>query len=138
MHERHQDALLMELRQEVAELRNKQGDFNQLKDQIGFLQGKYLQTSTEKNRSDNECSQKLFEGMGVVDSLVKELDELRQLNRIEEDHQVQLLQQVSQTCTEMDQRHTESCQLQNELKQSEMRNEGDKRDLDFVQKQIRD
>ena len=91
MHERHQDALLMELRQEVAELRNKQGDFNQLKDQIGFLQDKYLQTSTEKNRSDNECSQKLFEGMGVVDSLVKELDELRQLNRIEEDHQVQLL-----------------------------------------------
>lgn len=46
----------MELRQEVAELRNKQGDFNQLKDQIGFLQDKYLQTSTEKNRSDNECS----------------------------------------------------------------------------------
>lgn len=40
----------------------------------------------EKNRSDNECSQKLFEGMQVVDSLVKELEELRTLNRLEEEN----------------------------------------------------
>jgi hypothetical protein len=33
---------------------------------------------------------------------------------------------------------SQSCQLQNEVKQSELRNEGDRRDLDFVHKQIRD
>ena len=40
--------------------------------------------------------------MQVIDSLTSELDEYRQLNRIEEDHQVQLLQQMSQTCTDLD------------------------------------
>jgi len=50
---------------------------------------------SEKNRSDQECSQKLFEGLQVIDSLTAELDEFRQLNRIEEEHQAQLLQQLS-------------------------------------------
>ena len=138
MNDRHHDVLLQELRQEVAELRNRQGDFNQLKDQITYLQDKYHQTSSEKNRSDTECSQKLFEGMGVVDSLVKELDEFRQLNRIEEDHQVQLLQQLSATCHEHDMKEVERKKLTGELKQGENRNDGERRDLEFVQKQIRD
>jgi hypothetical protein len=55
------------------------------------LQAKYHSVQDEKNRSDNECSQKLFEGMQVVDSLVKELEELRNLNRLEEENQVSLL-----------------------------------------------
>ena len=38
----------------------------------------------------------------MIDSLVAELDEFRQLNRIEEDHQVQLIQQLSQTCADHD------------------------------------
>ena len=68
------------------ELRAKQGDINALQDQIAYLQGKYNTTQSEKNRSDQECSAKLFEGMQVIDSLVGELDEFRQLNRIEEEH----------------------------------------------------
>ena len=56
MVERHQDLLLQELRQEVAELRNRQGDFNQLKEQIAYLQDKSHQTSSDKNRSDQECA----------------------------------------------------------------------------------
>ena len=40
--------------------------------------------------------------MQVIDSLVAELDEFRQLNRIEEEHQVQLLQQLSSTCADHD------------------------------------
>ena len=35
--ERHQDALLHELRQEVSELRAKQGDVNAMQDQINYL-----------------------------------------------------------------------------------------------------
>jgi len=100
--DKHHDALLHELRQEVSELRAKQGDANALRDQIGYLQNKFNQTQSEKNRSDQECSSKLFEGMQVIDSLVAELDEFRQLNRIEEEHQVQLLQQLSQTCADHD------------------------------------
>lgn len=52
---------------------------------------KYNATQDEKNKSDRETSQKLFEGMQVVDTLVKELEELRSLNSIEEDNQVSLL-----------------------------------------------
>ena len=74
------------------ELRAKQGDMSALQDQFSYLNNKYNSTQSEKNRSDQECSAKLFEGMQVIDSLVAELDEFRQLNRIEEDHQVQLLQ----------------------------------------------
>ena len=58
-----------------------------MKDQIAYLNNKQQQVTSEKNRSDGDCSKKLFEGMQVIDCLVKELDELRQLNRIEEDHQ---------------------------------------------------
>lgn len=47
---------------------------------------KYNATQDEKNKSDRETSQKLFEGMQVVDTLVKELEELRSLNNIEEDN----------------------------------------------------
>jgi len=54
--------------------------------------------------------------MGVVDSLVKELDEFRQLNRIEEDHQVQLLQQLSATCHEHDLKEQEKTRLTSEMK----------------------
>ena len=54
--------------------------------------------------------------MGVVDSLVKELDDFRQLNRIEEDHQVQLLQQLSSTCHEHDLKEHEQKQLTGEMK----------------------
>lgn len=68
------------------ELRAKQGDTNAIQDQISYLQGKFNGIQSEKNRSDQECSAKLFEGMQVIDSLVAELDEFRQLNRIEEDH----------------------------------------------------
>jgi hypothetical protein len=50
------------------------------------LQTKYNAVQDEKNRSDKECSQKLFEGMQVVDSLVKELEELRNLNQLEENN----------------------------------------------------
>ena len=39
--DRHQDALLHELRQEVMELRARQGDFNAIHDQINYLQNKY-------------------------------------------------------------------------------------------------
>jgi hypothetical protein len=55
------------------------------------VQSKFNAVSDEKNKSDKECSQKLFEGMQVVDSLVKELEELRSLNSLEEENQVSLL-----------------------------------------------
>jgi hypothetical protein len=48
-----------------------------VKDQIGYLNTKYNQTVSEKNRTDQDTSAKLFEGMQVIDSLVKELDEMR-------------------------------------------------------------
>ena len=50
--ERHQDALLHELRQEVMELRAKQGDLGALRDQISYLQNKHKSVEQEKNRSD--------------------------------------------------------------------------------------
>ena len=113
--ERHQDALLHELRQEVMELRAKQGDHTALTDQLAYLKTKYNSTEAEKNRSDQECSQKLYEGLQVIDSLNAELDEFRQLNRIEEEHQVQLLQQLSQTCTDHDNKQADLKQLTYEL-----------------------
>jgi len=76
--------------------------------------------------------------MGVVDSLVKELDELRNLNRIEEEHQVQLLTQLSSACHEHDSKEAEKRHLANEFQQSEMRNEGERRELEFTQKQLHD
>ena len=50
--ERHQDALLHELRQEVMELRAKQGDIAGLQDQLTYLTNKFNTTQGEKNRSD--------------------------------------------------------------------------------------
>ena len=50
--ERHQDALLHELRQEVMELRAKQGDIAGLQDQFNYLKDKLNTTQSEKNRSD--------------------------------------------------------------------------------------
>jgi len=41
MTDRHQDALLYELRQEVMEMRAKQGDINAIQDQIAYLSNKY-------------------------------------------------------------------------------------------------
>ena len=65
------------MKQEVMELRAKQGDMAALQDQLSYLKSKYSTTQSEKNRSDQECSAKLFEGMQVIDSLVAELDEFR-------------------------------------------------------------
>ena len=76
--------------------------------------------------------------MGVVESLVKELDELRNLNRIEEDHQVQLLSQLSSACHEHDSKESERRHLTTELQQSELRNDGERRELEFTKKQLHD
>ena len=76
--------------------------------------------------------------MGVVDSLVKELDELRNLNRIEEDHQVQLLSQLSSACHERDNKEAEKKQLTELHQQSELRNDAARRDLEFTSKQVHD
>jgi len=50
--ERHQDALLHELRNEVMEMRAKQGDMQALNDQFAYLKNKNSQVQSEKNRSD--------------------------------------------------------------------------------------
>lgn len=77
---------MQELRLECDEMRSRQGNIKQLREQIQYLQAKYNAVQDEKTRSDRETSQKLFEGMQVVDTLVKELEELRNLNSLEEDN----------------------------------------------------
>jgi len=59
-----------------------------LEQQIQYLDKKFKETQHEKNKSDHACSQKLFEGIQVVDSLIKELDEIKHTNILEEDTQV--------------------------------------------------
>ncbi len=54
--DRHQDAMIHELKQEVMELRAKQGDINALRDQVSYLSNKQNTIESEKNQSDNECS----------------------------------------------------------------------------------
>ena len=120
------------------ELRAKQGDINALRDQVSYLNNKHNTIESEKNQSDQECSQKLFEGMQVIDSLVAELDEFRQLNRIEEEHQVQLLQQLSQTCCDHDGKQAQLKQMAYELQSSEARNAGEQRELDMTNQQLRE
>ena len=39
--EKHQDALINELRNEVDELRGRQGNLDAIRDQINYLQAKY-------------------------------------------------------------------------------------------------
>ena len=58
----------------------------------------------------------------MIDSLTAELDEFRQLNRIEEEHQVQLLQQLSQTCCDHDNKQADLKQFSYELQTNEARN----------------
>ena len=60
--------------------------------------------------------------MQVIESLVAELDEFRQLNRIEEDHQVQLLQQVSSTCLDNDNKQDSLKRMTYDLQQIEAKN----------------
>ena len=76
--------------------------------------------------------------MQVIDSLVAELDEFRQLNRIEEEHQVQLLQQLSQTCGDHDSKQHQQKQTTYELEGSEARNAGEQREIDLLEKQQRE
>ena len=45
--------------------------------------------------------------MQVIDQLVCELDEFRSLNISEENHQIELLQQLSASCCEHDSRQAE-------------------------------
>jgi predicted nuclease with TOPRIM domain len=58
---------VQELRAECDELRNRQGNVKQLREQIQYLQVKFNNVQDEKNKIDRETSQKLFEGMQVVD-----------------------------------------------------------------------
>ena len=74
----------------------------------------------------------------MIDSLVAELDEFRQLNRIEEEHQVQLLQQLSQTCADHDNKQAHLKQTTYELQSSEARNAAEQREVDVTTKQLRD
>lgn len=120
------------------ELRSRQASIPQVQDQISYLQDKYNKTAQEKNRSDQECSQKLIEGLQVVDSLVKELDELRSLNRIEEEHQMQLLQQVSMTCADHDSKNVNLEQVTASVESQVASNKRLMQDVESLQSQIRD
>ena len=72
----------------------------------------------------------------MIDSLVAELEEFRQLNRIEEDHTVQLLHQLSQTCCDHDNKQAQLKQLTYELQSGEARNQGDQREVDMTSKML--
>ena len=74
----------------------------------------------------------------MIDSLVGELDEFRQLNRIEEDHQVQLLQQLSSTCADYDNKNAQLKQMTYELQSMEARNAAEQRELDVLNKDLRE
>ena len=74
----------------------------------------------------------------MVDSLIKELDELRHANVLEEDTQVQLLEQVSQLCAENDERVAYALSLRSEVQSLGQINEGEKREIEFLQRKIRD
>lgn len=70
----------------------------------------------------------------MVQSLVAELDEFRQLNRIEEEHQQQLLLQLSSTCSDHDSKQAQLKQITYELQSQEARNAGEQREIDVLTK----
>ena len=72
--ERHLDQYTEELNAEIAELRGRVGDIGLLKRQFDEMSARYAQAHAQKSKSDNECSQKLFDGVQVIDSLANELD----------------------------------------------------------------
>ena len=74
--------------------------------------------------------------MQVIDSLVAELDEFRNLNRIEEEHQVQLLQQVSASCNENDNKQAQLRQFTYDLESSETVNFAVQRDIDVLKSEL--
>ena len=76
--------------------------------------------------------------MQVIDSLVAELEEFRQLNRIEEEHQVQLLQQMSQTCADHDSKQANLKQLTYEHQSAEAKNAGVQREIDILSKSVQE
>lgn len=129
---------MTELRQEIAGLRSRQGDINQLKRQYDFLERKYKETAGEKDRSDQGCSQKLYEGTQVVDSMIKELEELKLYNRQEEARQVDLISQVVHLKKEMAQVQNFKHEAELELKSAHQSNEQERREIEHVQKQIRE
>ena len=74
--------------------------------------------------------------MQVIDSLVAELDEFRNLNRIEEEHQVQLLQQVSASCNDNDNKQAQLRQFTYDLESSETVNFAVQRDIDVLKSEL--
>ena len=63
--------------------------------------------------------------MQVIDSLTAELDEFRQLNRIEEEHQMQLILQLSSTCADHDGKQEHQKRNTYELETVEAKNAGE-------------
>ena len=72
--------MIKELTAEVNQLRSSAGNISHAHDQFHYLQQRYQQLEQDKNRSDHACSEKLCEGMKVVQKLVGELDEIRGQN----------------------------------------------------------
>ena len=128
---------MQELRAECDELRNRQGNVKQLREQIQYLQVKFNNVQDEKNKIDRETSQKLFEGMQVVDQLIKELEDLRQLNSMEEDNQISLLQQLHQQCTVNDQKAGETARNESTLLTAQADGDKEQRELEYLVKQVR-
>lgn len=70
----HEDLLITELQHEVSQLRAQQGSVPHMSDQLNQLKLRYSQLATDKNKNDAACSQKLNEGLKVVQKLVTDLD----------------------------------------------------------------
>jgi len=61
---------------------------------------RYSQLAADKNKNDLACSQKLNEGLKVVQKLVSDLEQVRTSNDEVERDQVSLMTQLSQLTAE--------------------------------------
>lgn len=76
----HQDYFVSELQAEVNELRHRQGDLLQLRNQISHLQSCFKDAQLDKQNFENDCLVKISDDRQQVDVLIRELDHLKAEN----------------------------------------------------------
>lgn len=90
----HQEFFINELQSEIQEMRNRQRDINQLKDQYRYLLDQYKQIQIEVQHIEQENLDRICKDRQEVDRLIRELDQSKLENRNVEEEQIRLLDSI--------------------------------------------
>ena len=115
-------------------MKNRQRDFQALKDQYRYLEAQYKQVQIEKQKTEMDSLDKISKDRQEIDRLIRELDQVKQENTTAEEEQMRLLETIFNTESEVSQRSSDLAGLRSRSNIEDQQNLNERKEIEYQDK----